>query len=68
MDGQWLGESAVFTYDFEKFDPTDILSKLDKYKITTFCVPPTMYGFAPTETFTNTTFPQKHCCTASRSA
>ena len=41
--GQWFGESAVFVYDFEKFDGADILSKMEKYKITTFCVPPTMY-------------------------
>ncbi len=41
--GQWFGESAVFVYDFDKFDGADILSKLEKYKVTTFCVPPTMY-------------------------
>lgn len=41
--GQWFGESAVLVYDFEKFDGADILSKLEKYKVTTFCVPPTMY-------------------------
>ena len=43
MYGQWLGESAVFAYDFDKFDPEDILAKLEKYRVTTFCVPPTMY-------------------------
>lgn len=41
--GQWFGESAVFVYDFERFDGEDMLSKLEKYKITTFCAPPTMY-------------------------
>ncbi len=41
--GQWFGETALFVYDFEKFKAEDILSKLEKYKITTFCVPPTMY-------------------------
>ncbi len=41
--GQWFGESAILVYDFEKFDGADILSKLEKYKVTTFCVPPTMY-------------------------
>ncbi len=43
--GQWLAETAVFVYDFEKFNPADILRMLEKYKITTFCVPPTMYRF-----------------------
>ncbi|HOD02617.1 MAG TPA: AMP-binding protein, partial [Clostridiales bacterium] len=43
--GQWMGESAVLVYDFDKFDGLDILQKLEKYKVTTFCVPPTMYRF-----------------------
>lgn len=43
--GQWLCESCVFTYDFEKFVPADILSIMQDYKITTFCAPPTMYRF-----------------------
>lgn len=40
--GQWLCEGAVFTYDFKKFDAADILPLFAKYKITTFCAPPTM--------------------------
>ena len=40
--GQWLCESAVFTYDFDRFDASDILPMFAKYKITTFCAPPTM--------------------------
>lgn len=43
--GQWLGESAVLVYDFDRFDALDILQKLEQYKVTTFCVPPTMYRF-----------------------
>ncbi len=43
--GQWFGESAVLVYDFDKFDGADILEVLAKYKVTTFCVPPTMYRF-----------------------
>ncbi|MBQ2718246.1 MAG: AMP-binding protein [Clostridia bacterium] len=41
--GQWLGESAVLVFDFNKFDGEKILKVLEKYKVTTFCVPPTMY-------------------------
>ena len=41
--GQWLCESAVFTYDFERFDAEKILPMFAKYGITTFCAPPTMY-------------------------
>ena len=40
--GQWLAESAVFTYDFDRFDASDILPMFAKYQITTFCAPPTM--------------------------
>ena len=41
--GQWLCEGAVFTYDFDRFDAEKILPLFAKYKITTFCAPPTMY-------------------------
>ncbi len=41
--GQWLNEAAIFVYDFERFHADDILSLFGKYKITTFCAPPTMY-------------------------
>ena len=40
--GQWLAEGAVFTYDFDRFDASDILPMFAKYNITTFCAPPTM--------------------------
>ena len=40
--GQWLCEGAVFTYDFDRFDAADILPMFAKYRITTFCAPPTM--------------------------
>lgn len=43
--GQWFGESAVLVYDFDKFNGEDILGILAKYKVNTFCVPPTMYRF-----------------------
>ncbi len=43
--GQWLCEAAVFTYDFDRFDAAEILPMFDKFNITTFCAPPTMYRF-----------------------
>ncbi len=43
--GQWMGETAHLIYDFDKFDGADILSVIEKYRVTTFCVPPTMYRF-----------------------
>ena len=43
--GQWMNESAVFVYDFNRFNAHDILPMFKKYNITTFCAPPTMYRF-----------------------
>lgn len=50
--GQWLGGSAIFVYDFDKFIPKEFLEKIGKYGITTFCAPPTMYRFLLQEDFT----------------
>jgi acetyl-CoA synthetase len=63
--GQWLGGSAVFTYDFDKFHALDILSKLEQYQVTTFCCPPTMYRFMIQEDVSQFHFPAlTHCTTA----
>jgi acetyl-CoA synthetase len=43
--GQWLSGSAVMTYDYDKFVPKDILAVIEKYEVTTFCAPPTIYRF-----------------------
>ncbi len=43
--GQWIAGAAVFVYDHEKFVPAELLSVIEKYKVTSFCAPPTMYRF-----------------------
>lgn len=43
--GQWFMEAAIFVCDFDKFEPSDLLPLFSKYKITTFCAPPTIYRF-----------------------
>lgn len=43
--GQWLSETCVFVYDFERFHADKILPMFKKYGITTFCAPPTMFRF-----------------------
>ena len=43
--GQWMCESAVFVYDFERFHADDILPMFEQYHVTSFCAPPTMYRF-----------------------
>ena len=50
--GQWLSGSAVMTYDYEKFVPKNLMEVIEKYKVTTFCAPPTIYRFLIKEDLT----------------
>ncbi len=43
--GQWICGATVFCYDMKKFIPTKLLEKMQDYKLTTFCAPPTIYRF-----------------------
>ena len=43
--GQWLCGAAVFVYDHEKFTPSDILEAMSRYRVTSFCAPPTIYRY-----------------------
>ncbi|MBO4807249.1 MAG: AMP-binding protein [Paludibacteraceae bacterium] len=43
--GQWFSGATVFVYDHEKFTPADMLKMIEKYKITSFCAPPTIFRF-----------------------
>lgn len=43
--GQWICGVALFVYDMEKFVPEKLLQMIEKYKITSFCAPPTIYRF-----------------------
>jgi acetyl-CoA synthetase len=43
--GQWLSGSAVMTYDYDKFVPKNLMEVIAKYKVNTFCAPPTIYRF-----------------------
>lgn len=45
MYAQWLGGSAQFVYDHDKFNAKEMLEMITKYKVTTFCAPPTVYRF-----------------------
>jgi len=49
--GQWLAGATVFAYEFEKFDPAELLQVLQDYRIKTFCAPPTIYRFLIKEDF-----------------
>jgi acetyl-CoA synthetase len=43
--GQWIAGAVVFVYDYDKFVPKEMLRIIEKYKITTFCAPPTIYRY-----------------------
>ena len=43
--GQWISGSAVFVYDYDRFDPKRLLGVIEKYGVTSFCAPPTIYRF-----------------------
>ncbi len=43
--GQWLVGSAVMVYDFDNFDPRQLINVINKYGVTSFCAPPTVYRY-----------------------
>ncbi len=45
MYGQWLCGSAVMVYDFDNFDPKQLTVIINRYGVTTFCAPPTVYRY-----------------------
>lgn len=63
--GQWIGGTANFVYDFDRFNADDLLKLISKYKLTTFCAPPTIYRFIVKEDLSKYDFSTlTHCCTA----
>lgn len=51
--GQWLCAAGIFVFDFDKFNAAALLSRIEKYRITTFCAPPTIYRFLVKEGMEN---------------
>jgi acetyl-CoA synthetase len=51
--GQWISESAVFVYDYNKFVPKELLGVIARYGVTSFCAPPTIYRFFIKEDLTS---------------
>ena len=43
--GQWLTGSAVMVYDFDNFDPRQLVDVINHYGVTSFCAPPTVYRY-----------------------
>ena len=65
MYGQWFAGAAVFVFDHEKFTADKILRQIEKYHITSFCAPPTVYRFLIHEDFSHYDLSSlRYCCTA----
>ena len=43
--GQWLVGSAVMVYDFDNFEPKQLTTVINRYGVTSFCAPPTVYRY-----------------------
>ncbi|MBQ6189882.1 MAG: AMP-binding protein [Bacteroidaceae bacterium] len=43
--GQWFAGATVFVFDHEKFNADTLLRQIERYRVTSFCAPPTIYRF-----------------------
>jgi acetyl-CoA synthetase len=63
--GQWICGVNIFVYDMDKFIPGKLLKIIEKYQITSFCAPPTIYRFIIKEDLTKYNLSSiKIACTA----
>ena len=65
MYGQWFAGAVVFVFDHEKFTADKLLRQIERYRITSFCAPPTVYRFMIHEDFSKYDLSSlRYCCTA----
>ena len=63
--GPWLMGACIFIYDIRgKFRPAEIPPVLEKYKVTTFCAPPTAYRMLVHEMLKNYNYSRLRYCTS----
>lgn len=63
--GQWFAGATVFVFDHEKFTAEKIMRQIEKYRITSFCAPPTIFRFMIREDFSQYDLSSlKYCTTA----
>ncbi|MBR1801402.1 MAG: AMP-binding protein [Bacteroidaceae bacterium] len=63
--GQWFAGATVFVYDHEQFNADRLLRQMEKYRVTSFCAPPTIYRFMIREDLTQYDLSAlRYCCTA----
>lgn len=66
--GQWLAGATVFVYDHEKFTAEKIMRQIEKYRVTSFCAPPTIYRFMILEDFSKYDLSSLEYCTTAGEA
>lgn len=66
--GQWFAGACVFVFDHEKFTAEKILRQMEKYQITSFCAPPTVYRFLVREDFSHYDLSALRYCTTAGEA
>ena len=66
--GQWFAGATVFVYDHEKFTAEKIMRQMEKYHITSFCAPPTIYRFMIREDFSKYDLSSIEWCTTAGEA
>lgn len=66
--GQWFAGAVVFVYDHEKFNAPSLMRQMEKYHITSFCAPPTVYRFMIREDFTKYDLSALRYCTTAGEA
>jgi len=66
--GQWFAGATVFVYDHEKFTAEKIMRQMEKYHITSFCAPPTIYRFMIRENFSKYDLSSLEWCTTAGEA
>ena len=63
--GQWFAGACVFVFDHEKFSADTMLRQMEKYRVTSFCAPPTIYRFMIREDLSKYDLSAlRYCCTA----
>lgn len=68
MYGQWFAGAAVFVFDHEKFTAEKIMRQIERYRITSFCAPPTVYRFMIHEDFSKYDLSSLRYCTTAGEA
>ncbi|RBQ22468.1 Acetyl-coenzyme A synthetase [Candidatus Methanobinarius endosymbioticus] len=61
--GQWIVGTGVFIYDYDRFNALNLIEKIEKYQINTFCAPPTIYRFLIKEDLSKYDFSSLFYCT-----